>query len=103
MVNNPRDLQSLLDLDGVVIELLEGRYFVRFEAHAVPAIDEVPHGIKYSLTLHSRAGTRLVGFDNAHRVVVRRGRFADRPAASDHWHIGARDRGEPYRFESAGK
>jgi len=44
-----------------------------------------------------------MGYDNAHRVPHRGGRFSGRPAASDHWHRDATDRGRPYWFVSAEK
>ena len=71
------ELQTLLDLDGEIIELMDGRYFAKFEAHLVESSPEVPHGIKYSLTLHDRNGVRILGFDNAHPIKVRKGRFVE--------------------------
>lgn len=100
---NPHELQTLLDLDGTVIELMEGRYFAKFEVRRVGASSEVPHGIKYSLTLHDRSGKRLLGFDNAHPVEIRRGRFVDRPTAADHRHYGPGEEVKPYAFKGAGK
>jgi hypothetical protein len=70
-VSRQRDpsLDTLLDLDGQVLVVdPAGRYWVRFVVHRVPASDEKPHGLDYSLTLHGPGGERLVGFDNAHPV-----------------------------------
>lgn len=97
------DLDALLDLNRTEIELMDGRFFAKFEAHRVDISPEVPHGIKYSLTLHDRSGRRLLGFDNAHPIKVKRGRFVDRPIEADHWHYGPGEAVKPYPFESAGK
>ena len=45
----------------------------------------------YSLTLHHRDGSRLLGFDNAHPV--RKGR------PFDHWHRDPHDAGRGYEFD----
>jgi len=73
MNKGSRDLETLLVLDGTEIELMDGRFFAKFEAHLVETSPEVPHGVKYSITLHDRSGRRLFGFDNAHPVKVKRG------------------------------
>lgn len=44
-----------------------------------------------------------MGYDNAHAVPHRGGRFVKRQAAFDHWHRNATDEGRPYRFETAEK
>jgi len=61
----------------------------------VPATPEKPHGLDYTLTLHSPEGGRLVGFDNAHRVA---GQGAG--AAKDHRHRLRTVR--PYDYTDAG-
>lgn len=96
-------LDTLLDLDGIEIELADGRYFVKFEACRTEPSAAVPHGVKYSLTLHERSGRRLLGFDNAHPIKVKRGRFVERPVEADHWHYGPGEEVRLYRFESPGK
>ena len=67
----------------------------------VEATSERPHGLSYSFTLHAPDGARLIGFDNAHAVETRRGRFRRRPRASDHWHRTESDPGRPYAFKDA--
>ncbi|WP_293907632.1 DUF6516 family protein [Phenylobacterium sp.] len=62
---------------------------------------ERPHGLAYSFTLYDPEGTRLLGFDNAHRVRRRGGRYAPRVHAFDHWHRSRSDEGRPYVFQSA--
>lgn len=44
-----------------------------------------------------------MGYDNAHGVSHRGGRFVGRQAAFDHWHRDETDEGRPYRFTSAEK
>lgn len=58
-------LETLLDLDGEIFPMDNG-YWTKFEACRVAPTKQIPHGIKYSLTLHDRNNTRILGFDNAH-------------------------------------
>ena len=44
-------LDTLLDLDGYTIDQ-KGGYWIKFEARRVPVSADIPHGIRYSLTLH---------------------------------------------------
>ncbi len=82
---------------------MDGRFFAKFEAHMVEPSPGVPHGVKYSLTLHDRSGMRLFGFDNAHPIKIRKGRFVERPTEADHWHYGPDDGVRKYRFQGSGK
>lgn len=94
-------LQTLLDLDGVVIEQAHGCW-VKIEAWRVPPDEGVPHGVRYSLTLHGGDGRRLMGFDNAHAVRPGgRFRYAGRKLPFDHRHRHASDEGTPYGFADA--
>jgi hypothetical protein len=52
----------------------------------VPASEQKPHGLDYSLTLHDAEGGRLVGFDNSHPVRQGSGPGAKRPKGQDHKH-----------------
>ncbi len=80
-------LDTLLELDGQMLVVdADARHWVRFVVRRVPATEEKPHGLDYSLTLHCADGERLVGFDNAHPV-----RKSDAPGgrgskARDHRH-----------------
>lgn len=65
--------------------------------------ESIPHGVKYSLTLHDRYGTRVLGYDSAHSVKAPKKGFGGRRLAFDHKHRAARDKGVPYSFESAEK
>ncbi len=103
MKTNPHELDALLDLNGAEIELMDGQFFAKFEVHAVAPSPEVPHGIKYSLTLHLRTGQRVLGFDNAHPIKLKKGRFVARATEADHWHYGPGEAVKQYRFQSPGK
>ena len=102
MSDTDHTLVYLLELDGEEI-VYDGGYVARFRIGMVEATSERPRGIAYSLTFHAPDGRRLMGYDNAHPVSHRGGRFVERQAAFDHWHRDAIDRGRPYRFVSAEK
>ena len=92
------ELQTLLDLDGMVF-WPNPNYWVKFSVKTVTPTDQIPHGIRYSLTLHDRNNTRLLGFDNAHLVKVKKGgKFAGQIIEWDHIHKF--DRAIPYGFKS---
>jgi hypothetical protein len=59
------DLENLLMLDGEVFPLDNGCW-VKFEAKRVKPNSAIPHGVKYSLTLHDKRNHRVIGYDNAH-------------------------------------
>lgn len=82
---------------------MNGQFFAKFEAQMVKPSSGVPHGIKYSLTLHDRAGRRVLGFDNAHAIQIKKGRFIERPIEADHWHYGTGEVVRQYRFQGPGK
>ena len=81
MVRRDPSLDTLLDLDGQALVIDEAGYWVKFVVHQVPATDDKPHGLDYTLTMHGPDGGRLVGFDNAHPVAGQ-----GRGAAKDHKH-----------------
>ena len=88
-MKEPRDpaLDALLLLDGEIFFAdADGRYFVKFSVKRVEPSAERPHGLSYSLTLHSANGDRLVGFDNAHPVSSQRGPAGRKKRAYDHRH-----------------
>lgn len=95
-------LETLLDLDGDVYEQ-EAGFWIKIEAKAVAPDASVPHGIRYSLTLHDRDGKRVLGYDNAHSVRPPKRGFGGRRLAYDHKHRAVRDKGVPYEFESPQK
>jgi len=62
---NDSSLDALLDLmvksfQWIMVIGLNLRFFELKKAK------HIPHGIKYSLTLHDKYNKRIIGFDNAH-------------------------------------
>lgn len=100
----PRDtgLDTLLDLDGTIIDQGSG-YWVKIEVRLLAQpTTERPHGIAYSLTLHNPSGQRILGFDNAHAIKrARRRRYSGRYVEYDHEHRFLSDPGKPYEFVDA--
>ena len=92
-------LEFLLAFHGRIHHLEEG-YWLKFEIQRVGASQTRPHGLSYSFTLHAPDGTRLVGFDNAHRP-PKGARLRKRPPSHDHWHRAEQDPGRPYAFKDA--
>jgi len=94
-------ISTLTDLHGTIIRHDDGTW-IKIEAWTVLAKSEIPHGIRYSLTLHDKSGTRLLGYDNAHAVAPANPfKFAGQILAYDHKHRHARDKGVPYAFKDA--
>jgi hypothetical protein len=91
------DLEYLLNLHGEVFPMDNG-YWVKFEALKVEPTISIPHGIKYSLTLHDKTNKRVIGYDNAHSFKSSK-RYGAKKETYDHIHkqmdIVA------YEFESA--
>lgn len=93
-------LETLLDLDGEIFPMDNG-YWTKFEASRVTPTARIPHGTKYSLTLHDRNNTRVLGFDNAHAFKSKRNRYTARKITWDHKHKMEKVRS--YEFESASR
>lgn len=94
-------LENLLALHGEIYDQGKG-YWVKVEAWQTIPSERVPHGIRYTLTLHDRKGTRMLGYDNAHAVRSSgHKRFNGRRLACDHRHRHACDKGVPYEFTGA--
>jgi hypothetical protein len=92
--------EVLLDLDGQVFVVdAKEQYWVRFSVSRVACTPERPHGLNYSLTLHGPDGSRLIGFDNAHRVRESHGPGGKSRGPVDHKHRMEAVR--PYRFQDA--
>lgn len=101
---NVRDssLDTLLYLDGETFVVdSAGTCWVKFEVKHCALTAERPHGLKYSLTLHDGAGSRLLGFDNAHPIREGSGPGARTQIEYDHKHRGPRVRF--YVYEDAAK
>jgi hypothetical protein len=97
---NDAALEVLLDLNGLSFRLDKG-YWVKFEAWLVKPNLQIPHGVRYTLTLHNHNNARVIGFDNAHDCQpARRKKYAGRRVVWDHYH---RSEGTavPYEFDSA--
>lgn len=94
------DLDNLLMLDGEIFPMDSG-FWVKFEAKRVEQSEAIPHGIKYSLTLHDKHNIRVIGYDNAHSFKPRKGKFGAKKQTWDHRHkkldVFA------YEFETAGQ
>jgi hypothetical protein len=100
VIDRDPSLDTLLDLDGELFVIDDGGHWVKFTVKRVPATNERPHGLSYSLTLHSSSGDRLVGFDNAHRVAARAGPAArSKQTPNDHKHRLRTVR--PYDYQDA--
>jgi hypothetical protein len=93
-------LETLLNLDGEIYPMEKG-YWVKFEAKRVQASPERPHGLAYSITLHDRNNTRILGYDNAHAVKPKRKGFLARKITWDHRHKV--EKVKTYDFTSAGQ
>ncbi len=76
---------TLLELDGFIAEV-GGGCWVKFDVKQVPSTAAIPHGLRYSLTLHQSSGERVLGFDNAHALKIGSGPGARRSLARDHFH-----------------
>ena len=92
-------LDTLLDLHGQTLIVDELGHWVKFIVLRTEATSKHPHGLSYSLTLHAPDGTRLVGFDNAHWIRVRRGPGARKRVEADHLHRLQTVR--PYEYKDA--
>lgn len=92
-------IDTLLDLDGAILDQGEG-YWIKLEARQVRVTPEIPHGIRYSLTLHEPNGKRVLGYDNAHGVKTSgKFKYAGRIQFYDHKHRYPSDKGVPYEFK----
>jgi len=91
-------LEALLNLNGQIF-IMNKLYWVKMEAYKVTSTKHIPHGIRYSLTLHDSNNTRVLGYDNAHSIKLKRKRFSGTKTTWDHIH--KKDRIENYEFETA--
>jgi hypothetical protein len=103
MAGRDRSLDALLDLHGQTLVVDDEGHLVKFVVRRTDVTEVRPHGLSYSLTLHDRTGSRLMGYDNAHAVERPGGRFVEQPRVYDHVHRGKNDEGRPYEFINAGK
>lgn len=79
-------IETLLELNGSIIQQEHG-FWVEVHVWRVAPAGEVPHGIRYALTLHERSGGRVMGYDNAHAVKPSgKYRYAGQILQYDHKH-----------------
>jgi hypothetical protein len=103
MKKQPPDpgVATLLELDGSILDQGNG-YWINIKARMVFVTRHIPHGIRYSLTLHEPYGNRILGYDNAHAVKPpKKFKYAGQIFAYDHKHRHASDKGVPYGFKDA--
>lgn len=93
-------LETLLLLDGETFPMDNG-FWTKIEAYRTTPNTHIPHGIRYSLTLHNRHNVRILGYDNAHGIKPQRKKFGAKREEWDHKH--ERKIVEPYEFENAGQ
>ncbi len=91
-------LDVLLQLDSEIFPMDCG-YWTKIEAKRVVTNEHIPHGIKYSLTLHNPSNVRILGYDNAHAIKPKRKKYGAKRVVWDHRH--ERKIVEPYEFENA--
>ena len=102
MNSDPVDytLEFLLGFDGRE-HIFEHGYYVKFQIRRVQKSAQIPHGIRYSFSMHDPDGKRILGYDNAHAI--------ERGKPWDHKHSVRRVFKKPYgqtkprlvEFESA--
>ena len=95
---NDKALETLLLLDGEIFPMDNG-FWTKIEACRVETTKHIPHGVKYSLTLHDKNNTRVLGFDNAHAYKPKKKRYGAQKITCDHKH--KRGNVSPYEYESA--
>ena len=93
-------IRSLLDLHDQIIDQ-EDVYWLKIEAWEVAPSKVIPHGIRYTLTLHAPSGKRILGYDNAHAVKAKGKKYSGQRLSFDHKHRHVADKGVPYEFKDA--
>lgn len=102
-MNLPKNpgITTLIELHGQIIDQGDG-YWIKIEAWQVAVTEEIPHGIRYSLTLHEPYGKRILGYDNAHAAKrPKKFGYSGIRLPYDHKHQHASDNGVPYEFRDA--
>lgn len=94
-------ITTILDPHDQIIDQGDG-YWVKLEAWVVPVSKDIPHGVRYALTLHEPYGKRILGYDNAHAVKPpKKFKYAGTKLPYDHKHRHVSDKGVPYEFKDA--
>ena len=94
------EIRTLLDLHGQIFDQEFG-YWLKIEAWEVEPSKNIPHGIRYALTLHAPSGKRILGYDNAHAMKVKGNKYSGQRLPFDHKHRHIADQGVPYEFKDA--
>lgn len=100
MSNVDYNLDTLLSLNGETFPMDDG-FWTKFEAYEVTKTDFIPHGIRYSLTLHDKFNIRIFGIDNAHAFKPKKKKFGAKIITWDHKHQQTEI--VNYEFENAGQ
>jgi hypothetical protein len=93
-------LDNLLSLNGEIFPMDNGCW-VKFEAKVIAPNENIPHGVRYSLTLHDKRNNRVVGYDNAHSYKTKNAKFGAKKTTFDHIH--KKEIVLSYEFDSADK
>lgn len=94
-------IDTLIDLNGIIVQQERG-YWAEIHAWRVEVTVLIPHGVRYSLTLHEQSGKRVMGYDNAHAVKPSSPfKFAGQVIPYDHKHRHIADKGVLYEFKDA--
>lgn len=99
-------IDYLLSFDGQEWEIDAMRHRLKVEVKRCAVTAARPSGIRYSLTLHTPDGLRLMGFDNAHGGITPVGsayKFAGQRFRFDHRHRFPGDPGVFYEFDTGFK
>jgi hypothetical protein len=94
-------IETLLELNGNIVQQEHGCW-LEIHVWRVDPTHEIPHGIRYALTLHDQDGDRIMGYDNAHTVKPsNKYKYAGQILPYDHKHRHITDKGVPYEFKDA--
>jgi len=100
MFKHDTTLEYLLLLNGEIFPMDNG-FWTKIEASQITPNEHIPHGVRYSLTLHDRNNVRILGFDNAHSFKPKRKKYGARKVTYDHKHH--RNEIFAYEYETAGQ
>lgn len=106
----PIDNEDFGEFDALVESYDGYTYWFEHGYHATfrfwrasSAATSTSHPYRYELVLHESSGVRIMGFDNAHPIHWKSGKFTLRSRNTDHWHRDRSDKGRPYAFVSIGQ
>lgn len=95
------DALLLMNTESLVIQE-HPPWWVKIRVWLVEPTEQIPHGIRYELTLHDHHNQRVFGMDNAHAPPrSRRKKYGGNRRVWDHRHRHLDDPGTVYEFDSA--